>query len=226
MLKVLIRLVADATVVGVLLFLSAGTLEWWRAWVLLAVLLAERVVTAVAVYRVNPDLLRDRAKPPFHPDQPWADRLLLFGVIMTGFVGLPIVAGIDVTRWHVWPRPAPLVASFGLLLFAIGWAIKGIALRANAFATSVVRLQRERAHTVADTGVYGIVRHPFYAGTPLVFVGLGLWLESYSAALSAIVPISLLLMRISLEERFLRRELPGYDEYSARVRFRLIPGIW
>jgi protein-S-isoprenylcysteine O-methyltransferase Ste14 len=188
--------------------------------------LAERVVTAVAVYRVNPDLLRDRAKPPFHPDQPWADRLLLFGVIMTGFVGLPIVAGIDVTRWHVWPRPAPLVASFGLLLFAIGWAIKGMALRANAFATSVVRLQRERAHTVADTGVYGIVRHPFYAGTPLVFVGLGLWLESYSAALSAIVPISLLLMRISLEERFLRRELPGYDEYSARVRFRLIPGIW
>ena len=212
--------------VGVLLFLSAGTLRWWRAWVLLAVLLAERVATAVAVYRVNPDSLRDRAKPPFHPDQPWADRLLLFGVIMTGFVCLPIVAGIDVTRWHILPRPVPLIGSFGLFLFAIGWAIKGIALRANAFATSVVRLQRERAHAVADTGVYGIVRHPFYAGTPLVLVGLSLWLESYAAALSAIVPISFLLMRISLEERFLRRELPGYEEYSARVRFRLIPGIW
>lgn len=226
MLRVLIRLLADAALIGVLLFVSAGTLVWWRAWVLLAVLLVERVATAVMVYRVNPDLLRDRARPPFHSDQSWADRILLSGVIMTGFVGLPIVAAIDVTRWHLLPRPIPLVASVGLLLFVIGWAVKGLALRENAFATSVVRLQRERAHVVIDTGVYAMVRHPFYAGTPLVFVGLSLWLESYAAAICAIVPISFLLMRIESEERFLVRELAGYREYVTRVRFRLLPGLW
>ena len=77
-----------------------------------------------------------------------------------------------------------------------------------------------------DTGVYGIVRHPFYAGTPFVLVGLGLWLESYTAVLFAVVPIALLVVRLRLEERFLRRELPGYREYAVRVPHRLLPGIW
>jgi protein-S-isoprenylcysteine O-methyltransferase Ste14 len=87
-------------------------------------------------------------------------------------------------------------------------------------------LQRERKHALVDTGVYGIVRHPFYAGTPLVLAGLGLWLESYAAALFAVVPITFMVMRLELEERFLRRELLGYSEYAARVPHRLLPGIW
>jgi len=129
-------------------------------------------------------------------------------------------------RWHLLPRPAPLVAYLGLVLFMLGWGLKALALRANAFATAVVRLQRERNHAVVETGVYGIVRHPFYAGTPLVLVGLGLWLESYAAAACAVVPIAFMVIRLHLEERFLRRELPGYREYAVRVPHRLLPGIW
>jgi protein-S-isoprenylcysteine O-methyltransferase Ste14 len=226
MLRVLLRLVADEALIAVLLFVSAGTLSWWRAWVLLAVLLVVRTVSAVAVYRVNPALLHDRARLPIHGDQPWTDKLLLLAVIATGFVGLPVIAGLDVFRWHALPRPAPLLANFGLLLFTLGWGIKALALRANAFATTVLRLQREREHAVVDTGVYRIIRHPFYAGTPLVLVGLGLWLESYAAALFAVVPIAFVVMRLKLEERFLRRELPGYREYAVRVPHRLLPGIW
>jgi protein-S-isoprenylcysteine O-methyltransferase Ste14 len=112
------------------------------------------------------------------------------------------------------------------VLFALGWSIKGLALRANAFATVAVRLQRERAHEVADSGVYAVVRHPFYAADPLILIGLGLWLESYVAALSALVPVALVVTRLRLEERFLRRELPGYEVYMTRVPYRLIPGIW
>jgi len=93
-------------------------------------------------------------------------------------------------------------------------------------ATAVLRLQRERQHVVVDTGVYRIVRHPFYAGTPLVLVGLALWLESYAAAMSVIVPIVLVVLRLTLEERYLRCELPGYAEYTVRVPHRLLPGIW
>lgn len=226
MLKVLVRLVADAALVGALLFLSAGTLSWWRAWVLLGVLLLVRTTSALAVYRVSPALVQERAGLPIHRDQPWTDKLLLLSVLATGFVGLPVIAGFDVFRWQVLPRPRQLLATLGLLLFVLGWALKGLALRANAFATAVVRLQSERKHAVVDTGVYGVVRHPFYAGTPLVFIGQALWLESCTAALCAVLPTLLVLLRLTLEERFLRRELPGYNDYAQRVRDRLIPGIW
>jgi protein-S-isoprenylcysteine O-methyltransferase Ste14 len=224
--RVAVRLAADAALVAILLFASAGTLAWWRGWVLLAVLLVVRVVGARAVHRVNPALLRERAMLPLHHDQPPTDRVLLLAVLATGFLGLPVVAGLDAFRWHALPRPAPTISAAGLVLFAAGWSIKNLALHANAFAAAVVRLQRERAHAVADSGVYAVVRHPFYAADPLILVGLGLWLESYAATLCAVVPISLMVIRLRLEERFLRRELPGYDDYTTRVRHRLVPGVW
>ncbi len=226
MLRVIVRLVADAVLVAILLFVSAGTVARSRAWVLLAVLFLVRAVGALAVYRVNPDLLRERASLPIHEEQSWADRVLLLGVLVTGFLGLPIIAGVDAFRWHALPRPAPPVAALGLVLFALGWSIKSFALRANAFAVAVVRLQSERAHAVADSGPYSVVRHPLYAADPLILVGLSLWLESYAAALGALVSIALMVIRLRMEERFLRRELPNYTAYAERVRFRLIPGIW
>ena len=100
------------------------------------------------------------------------------------------------------------------------------ALETNAFATTVVRHQVERGHTVVDRGVYGVVRHPMYAGAVLLLVGMPLWLESYAAALLAGVPIATLAVRILFEEQFLRRELQGYDAYAERVRYRLIPFLW
>jgi protein-S-isoprenylcysteine O-methyltransferase Ste14 len=178
MLRITARLVADSGLIAALLFTSAGTLEWWRAWVLLAVLLLVRLLGARAIYRVNPALLRERTKLPIHDDQSWTDRLLLLAVLTTGFLGLPVIGGRDVFHWHLLARPAPWLSSVGLVLFVLGWRIKTLALRANPFATTVVRLQRDRAHTVADSGVYAVVRHPFYAADPLILVGLGLWLES------------------------------------------------
>ena len=226
MFRVPVRLAADAALVAALLFVSAGTLSWRRAWVLLAVLLVVRTASAVAVYRVNPGLLQERAKLPIHRDQPWTDKVLLLAILIAGFMGLPVIAGLDVFRWHVLPRPAPLLADLGLVLFTLGWGIKGLALRTNAFATAVLRVQRERQHAVVDTGPYAIVRHPFYAGTSLVLVGMGLWLESYASAMFAVVPIAFVVMRIKLEEHFLRRALPGYGAYAVRVPYRLLPGVW
>lgn len=140
MLRVFVRLVADAVLVATLLFVSAGTLAWRRARVLLTVLLLVRAVGAYAAYGVNPGLLRERAGLPMHADQSWADRLLLVGVLATGSLGLPIVAGLDAFRWRVLPRPAPPVACLGLVLFALGWSLKSLALRANAFAVAAVRV--------------------------------------------------------------------------------------
>jgi protein-S-isoprenylcysteine O-methyltransferase Ste14 len=226
MLKSLARLVADTALVALLLFSSAGTLAWWRGWVLLAVMLCIRTFGAIAVSRVNPELVRERAGLPIHEAQSVGDRWLLLGVLATGFLGLPIVAGLDVFRWHAPARPTAVVAGLGLVLFALGWSLKSLALRANAFAIAVVRVHSERAHAVADSGPYRIVRHPFYAADPLILVGLGLWLQSYLAAMGAVVPLVLMVTRLRMEERFLQRELPGYTDYVARVRFRIIPGVW
>jgi O-antigen/teichoic acid export membrane protein len=123
MLGVLVRLTADAALVAIALFASAGTLAWWRAWAVLAVLLVVRTVTAVAVYRVNPALIRERARLPIHGDQPRTDRLLLLGVVATGFVGVPAIAGFDVFRWHLRPRPASLLRGLGLGLLTLGWIV-------------------------------------------------------------------------------------------------------
>ena len=224
--RIAARLLADTALVAGALFVSAGTLAWARAWVLLAVLVLVRGIGAYAVYRVSPGLLRERAGLPVRAGQPAADRVLLLGVLGTGFLGLPLLAGLDTFRWQLLPQPAPFMAGVGLLLFVLGWTLKSVALRANAFAVTVVRLQHERAHAVADAGVYGVVRHPFYAADPLIFVGLGLWLGSYAAVLAAVLPFSLVVVRLHLEERFLQRELPGYAAYTARVRHRLIPGVW
>ena len=226
MFRVLTRVIADAMIVAIVLFLAAGTLAWQRAWILIAVLLVVRTSSAIAVFRVNPALLRERAAVLMHRHQPWIDRLILLAFMATAFVGVPAVAALDVFRWHVLPSPPLVLAGAGLVLFVLGWTIIAVALRENPFAVTVVRLQSERQHTVVDTGIYSVVRHPMYAGNPLVNVGLSFWLGSYTAALFAAVPLGLLMVRIGLEERFLRRELPGYREYVARVPYRLLPGIW
>ena len=226
MFRVLTRIIADAVVVATALFVAAGTLAWQRAWVLVAVLLVVRTLSAIAVFRVNPALLRERATVLIHRGQPSADRLILLAFMATAFVGVPAIAALDAFHWHMLPSPPLALAAVGLGLFAVGWVIIAAALRENPFAVTVVRLQHERQHTVVETGIYGVVRHPMYAGNPLVNVGLSLWLGSYAAVLFAAIPLGLLMVRIELEERFLRRELPGYGEYAARVPYRLVPGFW
>jgi protein-S-isoprenylcysteine O-methyltransferase Ste14 len=226
MLSVLARVVADAVIVGAVLFGVAGTFAWPQAWVLVAVLLVVRVLSALAVFRVNPGLLRERATVLVHHDQPWADRLILLAHLAMSFLALPAVAAVEAFHWRVLPGPPALLASTGLVLFVLGWALIALALRANAFAVTVVRLQGERQHAVVDTGVYRFIRHPMYAASPLVNVGMSLWLGSYLAALLAVIPLALLVVRLELEERILRRELPGYREYAASVPYRLLPRVW
>jgi protein-S-isoprenylcysteine O-methyltransferase Ste14 len=225
-LAVIVRVFADTVLVAIVLFAFAGTLAWPRAWILIAALFLIRVATAITVFRVNPALLRERARLLLHPAQPRADKLILFCFMVTAFIGVPAVAALDIFHWHV-SRHVPLpLAIFGLAMFAAGWVVIALALRANAFAVTVVRVQPDRKHVVVDTGPYSVVRHPMYAGNPMVTLGLSLWLGSYVAAVCAIIPLALLIVRIVLEERLLRRQLPGYSDYVERVRYRLVPGLW
>lgn len=153
----------------------------------------------------------------------WTQAWVLLAVLATGYLSLPLLAGLDVFRWHVLPQPPLRLSGIGLVCFAVGWMLKQVGLRDNVFATSELRLQPE--HRVDDAGVYARVRHPFYAADPLILVGLALWLASSLAALAAVVPILLMVLWQQREERFLQRAFPAYHAYAERVPYRLIPRV-
>jgi len=223
--KLILGALFNLVVLSGLLFLPAWTVDWWRAWVFIGVFMFGMAVTALLLLRINKGLLEERMKPLVQKGQPFADKIVVV-VLLVGFVGLIAFIPIDVFWLQLLPKPNVLVSSAGMVLFVLGWCIMTVALLENAFATSVVRYQEERQHKVIDSGLYGMVRHPMYAGAVPLLVGMPLWLESYAGAIFASVPFATLVWRILIEERFLRKELMGYDAYTARVRYRLIPFLW
>ena len=224
-LKLIASIILNVAIFAVLLFLPAATLDWWRAWLFIGVIFICTVGAVVSLSRDHEGLLKERLKPPLQKGQPLADKVIVVLFLAT-FYGLVIFISLDVFRFHLMGKPGTLVSSLGLALLIAGWWIAYLGLRENAFAAPVVKYQEERQQAVIDTGVYSIVRHPMYAGDALLMVGIPLWLESYPAALLASVPIATVALRTVFEERFLRRELKGYDAYTQRVRYRLIPFLW
>jgi protein-S-isoprenylcysteine O-methyltransferase Ste14 len=224
-----LRLVAETAcntaVYAALLFVPAGTLHWWRAWVLLAALFAGMVVMRIWVFRANPALLAERRRSPLQPGQPPADKALVVAFMLV-FPAYLVFIPLDVFHWHLMGRPSPVVSSLGLALSAAGWIVITLAFRENAFAAAIVKHQEERLQTVVDSGVYRFVRHPLYAGVLLATIGVALWLQSSAAVVAAAAPVALVVLRILVEEKFLRARLAGYDEYAERVSNRLLPRIW
>ena len=217
-------------VIGVLcfalpIFLPARTLNWPRAWIFVAVVLIACAWSTAVVYRASPGLLRERFKPPVQKGQPLADKILV-SLLLVAFFGLMIFIRFDAARLHLLPKPGPIASALGLALFVLGWWLMTLALRENAFAAPVVKYQEERGQKVIDTGVYSVVRHPMYVGAVLLMIGMPLWLESYAGVIFAALPIAILAVRILIEERFLKRELKGYEDYTKRVRYRLLPLVW
>jgi protein-S-isoprenylcysteine O-methyltransferase Ste14 len=218
--------VLNVAIFALLLFIPAGTLAWPRAWIFLGVVFVCAAATMFGLFlRGNQELLNERFKPPFQKEQPLTDKIIL-PIFIATFGGAIIFIPLDVFRIHLLGGPAPIVSLVGLVLFIAGWSVIAFALKENAFAAPVVKHQAERHQTVIDRGVYRVVRHPMYAGATLLMIGMPLWLGSYAATALAIVPIVTIALRILIEERFLTRELAGYDAYSARVRYRLIPFLW
>ena len=145
---------------------------------------------------------------------------------MASFAALVAFAGADALRLHLLPELPSWTSPVGWALFITGWWLVYRALRANAFAVTVVRVQDERGHRVVRSGPYAIVRHPMYGGFVPTMVGMGLWLHSTAAAAAALVPTAFLVVRIVHEERLLRARFPEYADYAVAVRWRMLPGIW
>jgi protein-S-isoprenylcysteine O-methyltransferase Ste14 len=208
---------------AVLLFVPAGTLNWPGAWVFLGFMVASGLGFGGWLARTDPGLLAERMRPPIRADQPAADKRLLavfFAVILVWFITM----GLD-ERFHPGRMPLALQVLGLALLIASNVFIMWV-FRTNTFAAAVVRVQSERGHHVISSGPYAFVRHPMYSGAVPFMVGIALLVGSWWGA--AISPIFALLFgaRTLIEERTLMTGLPGYADYAARVRYRLLPALW
>ena len=175
----------------------------------------------LALYRIRPDLLKERLKP--------AVRGRGQGYLAIAFVLLIIlfcsVAGLD-QRFHWSDRVPPAGVVAGLAIFAFGLAFYTWAILVNRFFSTAVRIQSDRGQHVITNGPYGIVRHPGYAGGVLAFVASALALNSLLVIIPAVATLAGFVGRTAGEDRMLQKELAGYVDYSAKVRYRLIPGVW
>ena len=204
------------------LFLPAGTWTWLRGWLFLVVLVVASVVVTLYLRRVNPDVIAARINRHEAPRR-WD--LLLGLMMLAAIVGVPIVAALDDGRYH-WSHLPWWGWVLGYILLITGMVGLTWAQAVNKFFEPFVRIQTDRGHHVIDTGPYAIIRHPGYAFSFLFFLGIPLALGSLWGLIPAAPMCLMALVRTVLEDRTLRTELPGYGEYTQRVRYRLLPGIW
>jgi protein-S-isoprenylcysteine O-methyltransferase Ste14 len=206
------------------LFLPAGTMSWPRAIAFLSAYGIVILGSIIWLALTAPESLEARFEMP-DGTQPRADRIISVLLILA-IAAFLFTIPIDRFHLHLLPLPTLAVSIFGAVIAATGYALLIIALHQNPFAVSMVKDQQDKGQHVIDTGLYGIVRHPFYAGLLLFLAGIALWLESYAALLVLSSVLIVLVGRTLIEEESLQETLPGYIEYQSRVRYRLIPFVW
>ena len=173
--------------------------------------------------KTDPALLAERLRPTFQADQPAADKKFMLAFVVVALVWL-VAIGLD-RRMHASGVPLALQA-LGLAMYLLSTAFIMWVFRENSFAAPVVKVQADRHHRVVSSGPYAFVRHPMYSGVMLFFVGVPLLLGSWWGLAIAPLFAVLFAVRARIEERALVEGLPDYADYAARVRYRLVPGLW
>lgn len=213
-----VKVVLGIALIGMLLFLPAGTLAYCGAWRLFAALFIPMLVMGVVMFILSPELLRRRLVSK-------EERSTQQGVVRyTGllFIISFVVAGLDFR--FGWSQMAQGVVWGATILFLVGYGLYGEVMRENVWLSRNITV--EDGQQVVSTGLYGIVRHPMYTSTIVMFVAMPLVLGSYWATLPMVLYIPIIALRIKDEEQLLRADLKGYTEYCAKVHWRLLPYIW
>lgn len=217
-LQALTKFVFGLLLIGLLLFFPAGTFDFWQAWLFIAVLFVPMCIAGIILMIRQPDLLRKRldAKEQ-QQEQKWV--VALSGLM---FVAVFVVAGLNRRfGWYLLPDWAVYVAT---AIFLLAYAMYAEVMRENMWLSRTVEVQENQQ--VVSTGLYGIVRHPMYAATLLLFLSMPLVLASLWSFVVMLIYIPIIAIRIRNEEQLLERELKGYTEYKQRVRYKVIPFIW
>ena len=217
-LEAIVKFLLGVILVGVLVFLPAGTLRFTGGWLLMGILFIPMFLAGLVMLKKDPNLLKSRLDAKEKRTQ--QDLIVKISGLMflSGFV----VAGLDF-RFGWLPLPS-WVNWVAAALFLIAYILYAEVLRENAYLSRTIEVQENQK--VVDTGLYGIVRHPMYAVTLLLFLSMPMVLGSALSFLCFLCYPVLIIKRLKDEEVFLEKELPGYQEYKQKVKYRLIPGIW
>jgi protein-S-isoprenylcysteine O-methyltransferase Ste14 len=224
--KILRTYILDAVLsligAGVFLFWSAGRVDWWPGWGVLAVNAFMMAAMGVIIFGRFPDLAAERLSPPKGAKK-W-DVAINSGVRLLQLARY-IVAGLDFRNG--WTGGFPIGIQLAALAVSfLGYSIIPWAVANNKFFSQIVRIQSDRGHAVVESGPYRFVRHPSYLGMIAFELAIPVMLASWGAIVISCGTVLLIILRTALEDRTLQAELPGYADYAQRVRFRLIPGIW
>jgi protein-S-isoprenylcysteine O-methyltransferase Ste14 len=219
--KALRALVLLVMVMAALLFIAAGTLDYWQAWTFLAVYFALSVAITLYLVKKDPALLQRRMSGGPFAEKETAQKIIM-SFASLGFIGLLVVPALD--RRFGWSQMPSSVALAGDGLMALGWLAIFFVFRENSFTSATIELAPDQR--VISTGPYALVRHPMYAGALVMLLGIPIALGSWWGALVIVAIMPALIWRLIDEERFLARNLPGYVAYQQRVRYRLIPRVW
>ena len=219
--KALLSVFILAIVMGLIIFVAAGTVDYWPAWVYLVLFSIASLLTTISLIRHDPELLQRRMRGgPIAESRPTQRVIMVFTSL--AFLGLLIVPPLNY-RFNGATVPIYVVIT-GDFLVAIGFYFIFYVYRENTYTSATVQVVANQR--VIDTGPYALVRHPMYASALLYLFGTPLALGSYWGLLPFLFVIPFLVWRLFDEERMLTRELEGYSEYQQRVRYRLVPGLW
>ena len=211
--------------IPLVLLVCGGDFGWWQAWVYSLLIVAAGIGGRIWAERRHPGLLAERQNiEKIQSAKAW-DKVLAPLMALSVVFTLVIVAELDHRRG--WSPVFPLwLIVLGFILITLGYAFSVWAFVENRFFSSTVRIQTDRGHVVCDSGPYRIVRHPGYAGNILPLLGIVLALGSVWTLIPAAVALIIAVIRTTLEDRTLQEELPGYRDYTRRVHYRLIPGVY
>jgi protein-S-isoprenylcysteine O-methyltransferase Ste14 len=207
------------------LFISAGRLQWWEGWAYTGMTLVVLVLSRSLMLLKNPDMARERAEAGQRENVKAWDKILLPVIAVYGPLISWIIAGLD-ERFGWTPDLPDYIQIIALGVIFLCSMVGTWAMVVNRFFSSHVRIQTDRGHTVVSTGPYRLVRHPGYAGSILAWIAAPVFFSSYWVVIPSVMVIILTIIRTALEDRTLKEELPGYSEYTERVRYRLVPGVW
>ena len=209
---------------GTLLFISAGRINIFRAWCYLVISFIGMFGGIAVVSKFDPELINQRGLCKKKDTEDW-DKIILRIYVIFGFWVPPVIAGLDVGRFQ-WSNLGIGFGIVGCVLFILGSVFIHWAMLVNRHFEGSVRIQKDRGHRVITTGPYRIVRHPGYVGAILFGISTPLIIGSAYGLIPGGIAVILLIIRTSLEDKLLRSELNGYVEYTKRVRYRLLPGLW
>lgn len=222
--RMLSQTIISIAILAAMLFVPAGTLDWPQGWALIVLFVGCSQVTGLWLMRTDPALLAARMKSPLSRAQKGSDRAVMAAIFVVFCLWLMFMP-LDARRfgWTHTPSWVQVLGAFLILVAYLGW---GTVLKANSFAATEIRVQKERDQKVISDGPYAIVRHPMYAYVVPMMVGTSFLLGSLWGLLGIVLILPLLAARALGEEAMLFEGLPGYREYSEKVRFRLLPGLW